>query len=204
MKSLIINIGYKEGDSSMKNTYYIGYFPLVSIFLFSLSFAIFAQMKIIKILQWLGLYDGILSVFEEKEVKLTLLIILIMFFFMLFSALKLFAQTVNEISLLFFSNDREGDILKNIRPGSVIFFIGGIVSIFSFFNIGGLLLTFIISTVVYFIYFVYKISDTLTIGGIVGIIFFQVFTWGVCSVIIIYSLLKWYNIILNSFQIPST
>ena len=119
----------------MKNTYYIGYFPLVSIFLFSLSFAIFAQMKIIKILQWLGLYDGILSVFEEKEVKLTLLIILIMFFIMLFSALKLFAQTVNEVSLLFFSNDREGDVLKNIRPGSVIFFFGGMVSIFSFFNI---------------------------------------------------------------------
>jgi len=187
----------------MKNTYYTSYFPLLSIILFSLSLAIHAQMKLIDIFIWMGLYEGMLTVFSEQEMKLTLLILLILLFFMIFSALKLVAQTINELSLLFFSNDREGDILKNVRSGSVVFLIGGVLSILTIYSFWGMVITFFISTIVYFIYFVYKISETLSLAGLVGVIFFQVFTWGTGLIVITYSFMKWYNILLNSFQIPS-
>ncbi|MBC2806334.1 DUF5366 family protein, partial [Rhizobium ruizarguesonis] len=91
----------------MKNTYWTGYFPLVAILLFSSSLSISTSLHVMKILQTLGMYQGMLDYFSEKGIRLALFAAFALVYFMLFSALKLIANTVTELSLLFFTNDPE-------------------------------------------------------------------------------------------------
>ncbi|CAH0344613.1 DUF5366 family protein [Bacillus sp. CECT 9360] len=185
----------------MKNTYLIGYFPLIAIVLFSLSFAIYGQMKVLILLKNIGIYDGMLEFVSETGIKLSLLIVMFLICFMLFSALKLISDTIIELSLLFFSKDSDGDDLKNIRMGAMIYFIGGVVSLVSVNSILGLAAIFLGTTVIAFIYLVYKISPSLTTSGLIGLIFFDTFIWLALVLVVAYSSIRLYNSMMASLPL---
>ncbi|GAE44607.1 membrane protein [Mesobacillus boroniphilus JCM 21738] len=60
---------------------------------------------------------------------------------------------------------------------------------------------FAVATMVYFIYFVYKISPKLTMAGLIGIVFFQVILWSTLVLGIIYLAVKVYNSLIASLPI---
>jgi hypothetical protein len=185
----------------MKNTYLIGYFPLIAIILFSLSFAIYGEMQALVLLKNIGIYDGMLEFFSDAGIKLALLIVIFFVFFMVFAALKLISDTIIELSMLFFSKDSDGEGLKSIRLGALVYFIGGAVSLISIHSIIGILAVFLGTTLIAFIYFVYQISPSLSTSGLVGVIFFHTFIWSVFFVIVAYSCIKLYNSMIASLPI---
>lgn len=185
----------------MKNTYFIGYFPFIAIVLFSLSFAIYCEVQVLDLFVQLGLYQGMLEFFSETGIKIALLVVLVLLFFMLFAALKLISDTIIEVSLLFFSKDSEGMGLRNIRTGAILYVVGASISLISVQSILGLLAIFIVTNLIAFIYFVYKIMTTLSLSGLVGLIFFHIFIWFSLLLIVGYSLLKLYNSIMDSLPI---
>ncbi|MBS4190728.1 YufK family protein [Bacillus sp. FJAT-49705] len=185
----------------MKNTYFTSYFPLLSIILFSLSLSIKVEKILLDFLKENGIYVGMLEFFSEGGIKLSLLVLLLLIFFMVFAALKLIANTINELSLLFFSKDAEGENLKQIRSGAAIYFIGSALSLISMNSFIGIGIIFVATTVVYFMYFVYKVSNSLSVMGLIGIIFFQVLIWSTLITGVIYLVIKVYNSIMASLPI---
>lgn len=185
----------------MKNIYLHSYFPLLSIVLFSLAISFRVEMLLIQFLQRTGLYDGMGEFFSETGIKIALLLLLFAIFFMLFAALKLIADTLNELSLLFFSKDSRGEALTQVKGGSFIFFLGGIFSLFSLHSVWGIGILFFLTTITYFIYFVYKVSSHLSIVGLIGLVFFQVMTWATLIVGFGYIVMKVYNSIIASLPI---
>lgn len=185
----------------MKNTYLLGYFPLISILLFSLSFAVYGEIHTLDLLKQVGIYQGMLAFFSVTGIKLTLLFGLFLIVFMLFAALKLIADTAIEISLLFFSKESEGESLRSIRACAVIYLIGGAVSLISIQSILGILAIFLTTTFVAFIFFVYKISPALSGAGLIGIIVFHVFGWSAMLSTILYCGIKLYNSIIASMPL---
>ena len=130
---LIVDRNTKE-ECAMKNPYLTSYFPLLAIIMFSLSLAVRTEIELAKVLKNVGIYEGMLEFFSETGIKLSFLALLLVLFFMVFAAMKLIADTVNEVSLLFFSKDFEGESLKLIRQGSSIYFAGGVASLFSIYS----------------------------------------------------------------------
>lgn len=185
----------------MKNTYFMSYFPLLSIILFSLSLSINIEMVLLDFLRSAGIYEGMQEFFSDGGIKLALLALLMILFFCIYAALKLLADTINEVSLLFFSKDSEGESLKKIRGGAIIYFIGSIISLLMMSSLIGILTVFAITTVTYFCYFVYKISSSLSILGLVGVIFFQVLTWSSIFIGVVYLAVKVYNSVIASLPI---
>ncbi|KAB2334709.1 hypothetical protein F7731_13110 [Cytobacillus depressus] len=185
----------------MKNTYFTSYFPLLSIILFSLSLSIRFEKVLIEFLKNSGIYVGMLEFFSEGGIKLSLLILLMLLFFMVFAALKLIADTINELSLLFFSKDSEGESLKQIRGGAIIICIGSALSLVSMNSFIGIGIIFAAAIIIYFLYFVYKVSSSLSALGLIGLIFFQVFFWSSFILGILYLALKVYNSIIASLPI---
>ena len=185
----------------MKNTYLLSYFPIIAILLFSLSFAIYGEMQVLILFGDLGIYQGMLEFFSETGIKLALMIVLLLVMFMVFAALKLISDTVIELSLLFFSKDSDGKALTSIRMGSVIYVIGGACSLFSVQFIPGLISIFLITNVVALIYFVFKLSSSVNVSGLVGLIFFPIFVWTALAAIVAYSGLKLYNSVIASLPI---
>ncbi|MBY0124289.1 DUF5366 family protein [Bacillus sp. S/N-304-OC-R1] len=185
----------------MRNTYFMSYFPLLSIILFSLSLSIKVEKVLLEFLKKSGIYVGMREFFSDGGIKLSLLVLLMLLFFMVFAAMKLIADTINEVSLLFFSKDSEGDSLKQIRSGAVIFFTGSALSLVSMNSFSGIGLIFVITVAVYFLYFVYKVSSSLSYLGLIGLIFFQVLFWSTFICGIIYLAIKVYNSIIASLPI---
>ncbi|MEK4014137.1 DUF5366 family protein [Peribacillus sp. FSL M8-0224] len=185
----------------MKNTYLFSYLPIISILLFSLSFAIYGEMQMLKLFGNLGIYQGMLEFFSEAGIKLALLIVLLLLFFRVFAALKLISDTILELSLLFFSKDSEGKALNSVRKGSVIYVIGGACSLFSVQFIFGLGSIFIATNVVALIYFVNKLSPSLNLSRLVGLVFFPIFVWTALISIVAYAGLKLYNSVIASLPI---
>ncbi|UTR09105.1 YufK family protein [Evansella sp. LMS18] len=185
----------------MQNTYLTSHFPLISLILFSLSLAVYSERLLVGYLTEIGLYSGMIEFFSEQGIHLTLLFLLWLFFFMVFSALKLIADTVNELSLLFFSQDAEGTDLKSLRGGSWIFLAGGILSVVTVFYPILFAAIFILSCFTYFVFFVYKVSNSLTTPGLAGLVFFHIFFWFSFGLAVIYALLKVYNSIIASLPI---
>lgn len=185
----------------MKNTYLTSHFPLISIILFSLAFSIYTERMLIFYLQNIGLYKGMIEFFSERGIHLALLFVLWLFFFMLFAALKLIANTVNELSLLFFSKDEEGTDLRKVRRGTWIFLIGGVFAIVGSINIVILLGVFTLACFSYFLFFIYKVSDSLSALTLTGLIFFHLFFWFAFGVAIVYAIVKLYNSLIASLPI---
>ncbi|SFC29600.1 hypothetical protein SAMN05443252_102606 [Bacillus sp. OV322] len=185
----------------MKNTYLIGHFPLISIILFSLSFGLYGEMEALILIQKIGIYKGMLEFLSKAEIKLALLLVIFLLFFMLFSALKLISDTAIEVSLLFFSKDSDGNGLKRIRMAAVIFAAGGAVSLVSVQSITGLAAIFLGTAFIAFIYFVFAVSPNLSMPGMIGLIFFHTIIWALFILLVAYSSLKLYNSIMNSLPI---
>jgi Family of unknown function (DUF5366) len=185
----------------MKNTYLIGYFPLISIILFSLSFAIYGEMEALILLKNIGVYYGMREFFSVTGIKLSLLLAAFICVFTLFAALKLISDTILEFSLLFFSKDSEGDSLKSVRKVSVIYVIGGVLSLLMVKSILFILAVFIITTIVAFVYFVNIISSTLSNAGLIGMIFFHTFIWSILLLTVAFALLKLYNSMISSLPV---
>ncbi|WLR55769.1 DUF5366 family protein [Mesobacillus subterraneus] len=185
----------------MRNPYLTSYFPLLSIIIFSLSLSVRTETELISILKNAGIYDGMLEFFSDTGIKLSLLILLVVVYFMVFAAMKLLADTINEVSLLFFSKDHDGESLYLIRHGATIYFVGSVISLLSFYSFIGIMTIFTVTTLVYFIYFVYKISAKLTMTGLIGIVFFQVILWSTLVLGIIYLAVKVYNSLIASLPI---
>ncbi|WP_018924261.1 YufK family protein [Salsuginibacillus kocurii] len=177
----------------LKNTYITSYVPLFSILLFSTSLAIYTEGQISEWLAEVGLYRGMMEFFSEAGLRLMLLFIAMLFYFMVFSALKLIADTILELAMLFFSKDEEGRALQRIRGGSWIYLIGSGTSLISMTYLPGIAAIFLGTTLIYFIYCVYKIGDALSGAGMVGFIFFQVFFWCTFLTAVTYALLTLYN-----------
>ncbi|MFT8320077.1 MAG: DUF5366 family protein [Bacillus sp. (in: firmicutes)] len=163
----------------MKNTYLTSYFPIFSIIFFSIAFATRVEFSLLSLFKYVGMYNGLLEFFTETGIKLALLIVLCSIFFMILAALKLITDTLNQLSLLFFSNDSTVESLTKARKGSFIYFIGSILSLFGIYSYLVLVIIFILTTLIYFVYFVNTASTSLSISGIVFFILFQVSTWAV-------------------------
>ncbi|NKE08328.1 YufK family protein [Bacillus selenatarsenatis] len=185
----------------MRNPYLTSYFPLLSIIMFSLALSLRTEIELVSILKNAGIYDGMLEFFSDTGIKLSLLALLMVVYFMVFAALKLIADTINEVSLLLFSGDHEGESLKLIRKGSVIYFVGGIAALASFFSFIGIGAILLLATMVYFIYFVYKISHNLTFAGVIGTVFFQVILWSTLVLGVVYLAVKVYNSLIASLPL---
>ncbi|WP_430488833.1 DUF5366 family protein [Rossellomorea marisflavi] len=187
----------------MKNTYLTSYLPILSILLFSLTFSVYGVGVFETLSKKIGVYAGMSEFLSEMQLKLAILILLMMIFFMILSALKLIAETINGISMLFFSIDSEGELYNKVRPGSMIYFIGGLVSVLSFQSFKGLIGIFVLTSVVYFFYFVNKISSSLTKAGILGVVSMQLFSWAALILTIFFVLIKLYNGLMASLPIIS-
>jgi hypothetical protein len=187
----------------VRNTYLTGYLPLFSILLFSLTFSVYGVEVFVDLFKKIGVYPGMREFLSDLELKIILLIFLMIVCFMVFAALKLIAETINEVSLLFFSQDNEGEILHQVRSGSMVYFIGALVSVASLKSFLGLLVIFLLTSIAYFVYFIYKISASLTKPGLFGVIFFQVITWSSLFLIVFLVVLKLYNGLLAGLPIIS-
>lgn len=187
----------------MKNTYLTSYLPILSILLFSLTFSVYGVGVFETLSKKIGVYAGMSEFLSEMQLKLAILVLLMMIFFMILSALKLIAETINGISMLFFSIDSEGELYNKVRPGSMIYFIGGLVSVLSLQSFKGLIGIFVLTSVVYFFYFVNKISSSLTKAGILGVVSMQLFSWAALILTIFFVLIKLYNGLMASLPIIS-
>lgn len=185
----------------MSNRYITSHFPLISILLFSLSFAIYVQTYILGKLVEFGLYNGMREFFSESGIKLTLLFLLLLFFFMIFSALKLIADTMIELSMLFFSRDEEGNELNKVHPGSWIYLIASIIALLLSKQLLFIIGIFLLASLIYFIFLVYKISDVLNPSGLIGLIFFHMIFWSAFVLAVVYALVKLYNSFMASLPL---
>ncbi|MFS0780349.1 DUF5366 family protein [Bacillus sp. 1P06AnD] len=185
----------------MKNTYFTGYFPFISIVLFSLSYAVFAQKKVLELFISFGVYDGLLSFFSASGIRLTVLLLLAFGFFMVLAAMKLISDTSLHLALLLFSKDQEGNVIRSTRFGAVIYLIGGVGSLFCSFSVLAVSLLFFITTMTAFIYFIYQASAYLSTSGLFGLVLFLVLIWSSLVVLLGYSILKLYNGLASSIPI---
>ena len=197
----LINTNVGDYRANMRNTYFTSYFPLISIILFSISSAFFFENQSLIILRKIGLYDGLLEFFSGTEIKLTILFFIFLLFFMMLSAIKLISDTILQFGLLLFSKETTGESLKSARLTSIIYCIGGMLSVFFSFSIYAVGLVFFITTMIAFTYIVYKVSFNLSAGGLVGFVFFQTLSMGAILAAISYTVIKLYNSLLASLPI---
>lgn len=182
----------------MKNPYLYGYLPLFSILLFSLTFGIFAVGESLNLLSSIGIYAGMREFLTDFELRVLLLIVFALCFFMLFSALKLIGETIHELGMLFFSKDKAGETMSVARGGYVIFFFGALISAFGMQSIIILSSIFVLTVLTYFVYNIYKLSQYLSLPGTIGLIIFELLFWAIFLTLIIMVVLKLYNGILAS------
>ncbi|WP_342472107.1 DUF5366 family protein [Metasolibacillus sp. FSL H7-0170] len=182
----------------MKNPYLYGYLPLFTILLFSLTFGIFTVTQSIEFFKVIGVYTGMREFLSDIELRMFLLIVFALIFFMMFSAFKLIGETIHELGMLFFSSDKAGEMMNAARGGYVIFFFGALLSAFGIQSFVILLVIFLLTIFIYFIYTVYKMSNFMSIGGMIGLIFFEIIVWALFIILIFYVVMKLYNGVLAS------
>ena len=177
----------------MKNPYLYGYLPLFTILLFSLTFGIYTVSQSMSLFQAIGVYAGMREFLSDIELKVFLLILFALCFFMLFSALKLIGETIHELGMLFFSTDQSGETMSIARGGYVIFFVGALVSAVGVQSLPLLVIIVGLTVATYFVYTVYKMSHFMSATGLVGLIFFEILFWTLFCAVIAYILIKLYN-----------
>ncbi|MER1986846.1 MAG: DUF5366 family protein [Solibacillus sp.] len=182
----------------MKNPYLYGYLPLITVLLFSFTFGIFAVTASLDLFESIGVYNGMREFLSDLELRFVLLILFAVCFFMLFSALKLVGETIHELGMLFFSKDQAGETISVARGGYVVFFVGAIVSVVGMQSLPILVGIFMLTVFVYFIYTVFKMSQFMSFGGVIGLIFFEILIWTALLTLIVYALFKLYNSVIAS------
>lgn len=182
----------------MRNPYVFGYLPFVTILLFSLTFGVYTVGQSIILFREIGLYTGMREFLTDIQLRVFLLVISTLFYFMIVSALKVIAETIHETAMLFFSKDVEGNSYSKARGGNVIYFFGALATVGGIHSIKLLAAIFLVTTIVYFIYVVYKLSQFMTIMSMIGLIFFEIIMWAMFISVVIYILLKLYNGVIAS------
>ena len=177
----------------MKNPYIFGYLPFVTIVLFSLTFGVYTVGVSVELFKGIGLYAGMREFLTDIQLRIFLLVIYALLFFMVFSALKLIAETIHETAMLFFSKDVEGKSYSEARGGNVIYFFGALASAGGINSINLLTAIFLLTTFIYFVYVVFKLSKFMTIFSTIGLLVFEIMVWTLLVSTIIYILLKLYN-----------
>lgn len=185
----------------MKNPYVYGYLPLITIILFSLTFGLYTVTESIEVFKSIGVYTGMREFLSEIQLRVFLLIVFALCFFMLFSALKLIGETIHELAMLFFSKDIDGKTVAEARGGNVIFFFGALASAFGIQSLILLMVIFLLTVLTYFIYVIYKISNHMTLGATIGVLIFDILLWSILITLIVYVIFKLYNGILASLPI---
>ncbi|MGE7112415.1 DUF5366 family protein [Lysinibacillus sp. NPDC047702] len=187
----------------MRNPYIYGYLPLITILLFSLTFGMYAVGESLQIFRSIGVYSGMREFLSDFELRVFLLIVFAMIFFMVFSALKLVGETIHELGMLFFSKDQDGATVSQARGGFIILFVGAICSAFAIQFIYVLVGIFVLTIFIYFIYLIYKMSHFMSMGGTIGLLVFELFMWTILLSLLVYVVLKLYNGILASLPFAS-
>lgn len=182
----------------MKNPYIYSFLPLMTVVLFSMTFGICTVTESLVLFKGVGIYAGMREFLSDIELRLLLLIVFSLFFFMVFSAMKLVGETIHEVGLLFFSKDQSGEMIGIARGGFVIFFLGAVISVFGVKSFFVLAIIFAITALTYFIYMIYKTSHYMSLVGTIGIIFFEIMIWTLFGALIVYAVLKLYNGVLAS------
>ncbi|AMQ05363.1 YufK family protein [Sporosarcina sp. resist] len=182
----------------MKNPYIFGYLPFVTIVLFSLTFGVYTVGVSVELFKGIGLYAGMREFLTDIQLRIFLLVIYALLFFMVFSALKLIAETIHETAMLFFSKDVEGKSYSEARGGNVIYFFGALASVGGINSISLLTAVFLLTTFIYFVYVVFKLSKYMTIVSTIGLLVFEILVWAILVSTIIYILLKLYNGVIAS------
>lgn len=182
----------------MKNPYIYGYLPFVTIVLFSLTFGVYTVSMSVELFKGIGLYAGMREFLTDIQLRIFLLVIYALLFFMVFSALKLIAETIHETAMLFFSKDVEGKSYSEARGGNVIYFFGALASAGGISSVKLLAAIFLLTTFIYFVYVVFKLSKFMTIVSTIGLLVFEITVWAVLVSTIIYILLKLYNGVIAS------
>lgn len=182
----------------MKNPYLYGYLPLFSIMLYSLTFGIYTVGQSIEFSQSIGVYAGMREFLSDIEIKLLLLFVFFLCYFMLFSALKLIGETIHEVAMLFFSKDSDGGAVKAARGSYVIFFFGALLSAVAVQSLLALMIIFALAIFSSFVYMVYKMSEFMSMSGMIGLIMFEIVFWAVFITAVMYVFFKLYNGILAS------
>jgi hypothetical protein len=185
----------------MRNPYLFGYLPFLTITLFSLTFGVYLVGESIVFFSQIGLYSGMKEFLTDAQLRLFLLVIYTLAFFMIFSALKLIAETIHETAMLFFSIDAVGESYSEAKSGNLIYFFGALASIVGIQSISILLLIFLFTTFFYFVFTMFKLSKFMTMPNMVGLLFFEILVWGILLSGIIYILLKLYNGVLASLPV---
>jgi hypothetical protein len=182
----------------IKNPYIFGYLPFVTIVLFSLTFGVYNVGVSVELFKGIGLYAGMREFLTDIQLRVFLLVIYALLFFMVFSALKLIAETIHETAMLFFSKDVEGKSYSEARGGNVIYFFGALASAGGINSIKLLAAIFLLTTFIYFVYVVFKLSKFMTIVSTIGLLVFEITIWMILASTIIYILLKLYNGVIAS------
>lgn len=182
----------------MKNPYLYGYLPFFTVLFFSFTFGIFTVTESMGILQGVGIYNGMLEFITDFELRVFLLIVFSLCYFMLFSALKLVGTTIHELGMLFFSKDKDGEAMKHARGANVIFFFGALISAFGIQSFYVLVGIFLGTVFIFFVYTIFKLSNFMSIGGMIGLIIFEVLFWGVFTAFVVFVIFKLYNSLIAS------
>ena len=182
----------------MKNPYIFGYLPFVTIVLFSLTFGVYTVGISLDFFKGIGLYGGMREFLTDFQLRGFLLIVYALFFFMIFSALKLIGETIHDTAMLLFSKDVEGKSYSEAKGGNMIYLLGALATAGGIHSIKLMALFFLATTFIYFIYVIYKLSKFMTFFSTIGLIIFEIIMWGSLISLVIYILLKLYNGVLAS------
>ena len=182
----------------MKNPYLFGYLPLFSIVLFSLTFGIFAVSESMDLFEGIGIYGGMREFLSDFELRVLLLVMFSLLFFMTFAALKLIGTTIHELGMLFFSKDKDGETIKLARGANVIFLIGALISAFGIQSLIVLLVIFAVTVLSYYIYVIYKLSTFMSFTGMIGLIVFEILIWALLLTTILFVFIRLYNSVVGS------
>ncbi|MFJ5964736.1 MULTISPECIES: YufK family protein [unclassified Bacillus (in: firmicutes)] len=182
----------------MKNTYLTGYFPLISILLFSSAFSIFTVGITTDLLTQAGILKGMLEFFSEQGIRLALFAAFALVYFMILSALKLIADTILELSLLFFARDPEGENLKKIRISSLVYLFASLLAFIFTQQLILLVGLFVVASLVYFIWVVVRIYQSLSMWNLIGFMMFIILFWATFLIGILYLFMKLYNSVMAS------
>jgi hypothetical protein len=158
----------------------------------------YAVGEALQLFQAIGVYSGMREFLSDFELRVLLLVVFAIIFFMAISALKLVGETIHELGMLFFSKDNEGAAVSKARGGYVILFIGAMCSVFAIQSIYALAGIFVLTIFVYFIYLIYKMSLFMSMGGTIGLLIFELFMWTILFSLLVYVILKLYNGVLAS------
>lgn len=182
----------------MKNPYLFSYLPFVSVLVYSLTFGVYTVGISLDLFREIGLYGGMREFLTDLQLRVFLLIIYALFFFMLFSALKLIGETIHDTAMLLFAKDVDGISYREAKGGRLIYFIGAFATAGGIHSIQIMGVLFLITTFIYFIYVCFKLSKFMTLFSMVGLIFFEILMWGSFLSLVVYILLRLYNGVLAS------